>query len=62
MCTYVMPYNKRALIFARNVFLYAAYRQGERHRINPNGKKETRHHVGRPFGREFSAFVIIAEL
>jgi len=25
-------------------------------------KKETRHHVGRPFGREFSAFVIIAEL
>ena len=27
-----------------------------------NGKMETRHRVGGPFGREFSAFVIIAKL
>jgi len=37
-CTYVIPYHKRALILAENVFLYAVYSPGERLGIDSNGK------------------------
>jgi len=36
--------------------------QGKDSKVTLMVKMETRHRVGGPFGREFSAFVIIAEL
>jgi len=42
LCTYVMPYRKRALILAGNVFLYAAYSAEERLSINSIGKNKNK--------------------
>ena len=41
--------------------MYTSYSPGERLRLILTVKMETRHHVGGPLSREFSAFVIIAE-
>jgi len=46
VCTYVMPYRKRALNLAADVFLYAAYSLGESSWIDTNFKMNAIHTVG----------------
>jgi len=62
LCTFVMPYRKPALILAGNVFCTQRTAQGKDFKLFLTVKMGTRHHIGGPFGREFLAFVIIAEL
>ena len=63
VCTYVMPYRKRALILAGNMFSCTQRTaQGKDFELILTLKMETRHPTGGPFSREFSAVVIIAEL
>jgi len=38
LCTYIVPYRKRALILSGNVFLCASYSPGERLWVDSNGK------------------------
>jgi len=57
-----MPYRKRALILAGKFACTQRKAQEKDFELIPTLKMETRHPVGVSFSREFSAFMIIAEL